>query len=130
MYNSKPSKFNAYKQEAPVNIDNHEEDFSNVFIDPAKHSSEAIELANQFNGPEEYSIYFSAGQPRGNPSNFDVYMNLSFTYSRYFTGRNRYMRSNSWKSRSYYKPKSFQKAKSNTFILKMSCGFLNCLLTL
>ena len=88
------------------------DDVSNVFIDPAELSSEAVELANQFNGPEENSIYFSSGQPRGNPSNFDVYMNLSFTYSRYFTGRNRYMRSNSWRSRSYYKPKSFQKAKS------------------
>ena len=88
------------------------DDVSNVFIDPSELSTEAIELANQFNGPEESTIYFSPGQKRGNPSNFDVYMNLSFTYSRYFTGRNRYMRSKAWRSRNYYRPKSFQKAKS------------------
>ena len=89
------------------------DDVSTIFIDPTNLSSDAIELANQYIGPEEESLNFTTGQKRGNSSNKDVFLTLNLTYSKYFVKNNRYIRNqNSRRLRSNYRSRKFKKRRS------------------
>ena len=89
------------------------DDVSTIFADPTNLSSDAAELANQYNGPENEALNFIAGQRRGNSSNKDVFLTVNFTYSKYFIRNNRHINKQSFrKTRSYYRNKKFKKRKS------------------
>ena len=88
------------------------DDISTVYADPQTLSEQGRELANQYIGPENELPSFSPGERRGDPSDDDVYLTISLTYSRYLLGQNKYYRGGAGRARYYYKPKSFQRSKS------------------
>lgn len=88
------------------------DDVSTNFIDPSNLSSDAAELANQFNGPDEELVNYEAGTIRGNPKNKDVFFTLSLTYSKYIIANNRYYRAPR-RTNSFYRSKKFKKSKFN-----------------
>ena len=92
------------------------DDISNYYADPTTLSEAGAALANQSDGivPETDKYSFMAGERRGDPTDDDVYMTLSFTYSKYLIGQNKYYR-NVAPRRNYhrYSRKNFKTRKSN-----------------
>ncbi len=88
------------------------DDVSTVYASHGSGSQSAI-YANQSEGiaPDNQLANFVPGTIRGNPEDNDSYLNLCLTYSKYFTGRNKFYRGAINNKYKRFNSKSFKKPK-------------------